>query len=164
MCEVRSRKNDQEQKKEKKKKVQWSAAKRNRLFEIDCDEPHPAPNEKTQPIQWTERPTGALVAVNSLWPTFATLGQAVFVFGTHLHGRSRLQSGSESTSHRSTSTRIPSTGACTIDFLWTGNTVPSYYCPIEHAGYCTLSSTAATACFIQCSHLDCSHLHNFPTY
>jgi hypothetical protein len=24
--------------------------------------------EKTQPIQWTERPTGALVAVNSLWP------------------------------------------------------------------------------------------------
>ncbi len=27
------------------------------------------PNEKTQPIQWTERPTGALVAVNSLWPT-----------------------------------------------------------------------------------------------
>jgi len=34
--------------------------------EIDCDEPHPAPNEKTQPIQWTERPTGALVAVNSL--------------------------------------------------------------------------------------------------
>jgi len=36
--------------------------------EIDYDEPHPAPNEKTQPIQWTERPTGALVAVNSLWP------------------------------------------------------------------------------------------------
>jgi len=36
--------------------------------EIDCDEPHPMPNEKTQPIQWTERPTGALVAVNSLWP------------------------------------------------------------------------------------------------
>jgi hypothetical protein len=36
---------------------------------MDCREPHPAPNEKTQPIQWTERPTGALVAVNSLWPT-----------------------------------------------------------------------------------------------
>jgi hypothetical protein len=35
---------------------------------MDCHEPHPAPNEKTQPIQWTERPTGALVAVNSLWP------------------------------------------------------------------------------------------------
>jgi hypothetical protein len=40
--------------------------------EIDCDEPHPVPNEKTQPIQWTERPTGALVAVNSLWPTYGT--------------------------------------------------------------------------------------------
>jgi len=37
--------------------------------EIDSDEPDSTPNEKTQPIQWTERPTGALVAVNSLWPT-----------------------------------------------------------------------------------------------
>jgi hypothetical protein len=35
---------------------------------MDCHEPHPAPNEKTQPIQWTERPTGALVGANSLWP------------------------------------------------------------------------------------------------
>ncbi len=35
---------------------------------MDCHEPHLAPNEKTQPIQWTKRPTGALVAVNSLWP------------------------------------------------------------------------------------------------
>ncbi len=60
MCEVRFRKNDQEQKKEKKK---YSGQQQK---EIDCDEPHPAPNEKTQPIQWTERPTGALVAVNSL--------------------------------------------------------------------------------------------------
>jgi len=25
-------------------------------------------NEKMQPIQWTERPTGALVAAGSLWP------------------------------------------------------------------------------------------------
>jgi hypothetical protein len=50
-------------KNKKKEKVQWSVVKK-----IDCDEPHPAPNEKTQPIQWTERPTGALVAVNSLWP------------------------------------------------------------------------------------------------
>jgi hypothetical protein len=39
--------------------------------EIDCDEPHPASNEKMQPIQWTERPTGALVVVNSLWPNWA---------------------------------------------------------------------------------------------
>jgi hypothetical protein len=60
MCEVRSRKNGQEPKKKK-----YSGQQRK---EIDCDEPHPAPNEKTQPIQWTERPTGALVAVNSLWP------------------------------------------------------------------------------------------------
>jgi len=35
----------------------------------DYDEPHVAPNEKMQPIQWTERPTGALVAAGSLWPT-----------------------------------------------------------------------------------------------
>jgi len=38
---------------------------------MDCHEPHPAPNENTQPIQWTERPTGALVGANSLWPTDA---------------------------------------------------------------------------------------------
>jgi len=25
-------------------------------------------NENTQPIQWTEWPTGALVAADSLWP------------------------------------------------------------------------------------------------
>ncbi len=53
-------KNEQEP---KKKKYNGQQQK-----EMDCHEPHPAPNEKTQPIQWTERPTGALVAVNSLWP------------------------------------------------------------------------------------------------
>ncbi len=36
--------------------------------EIDCDEPHAMPNEKTQPIQWTDWPTNALVAIGSLWP------------------------------------------------------------------------------------------------
>jgi hypothetical protein len=36
--------------------------------EMDRDKPHLTPNEKTQPIQWTERPTGALVAAGSLWP------------------------------------------------------------------------------------------------
>jgi hypothetical protein len=37
--------------------------------EMDCDEPHLALNEETQPIQWTKRPTGALAAVlGSLWP------------------------------------------------------------------------------------------------
>jgi len=35
---------------------------------MDCDEPHLAPNEKTPPIQWTERPAGALVTAGSLWP------------------------------------------------------------------------------------------------
>jgi len=52
-------------KNKKKRKKKYSGQQQK---EIDCDEPHPVPNEKTQPIQWTERPTGALVAVNSLWP------------------------------------------------------------------------------------------------
>jgi hypothetical protein len=55
-------------KKRKRKKYSGQQQK-----EIDYDEPHPAPNEKTQPIQWTERPTGALVAVNSLWPLMCFL-------------------------------------------------------------------------------------------
>jgi hypothetical protein len=33
---------------------------------MDYDEPHMAPNEKMHPIQWIERPTGALVAAGSL--------------------------------------------------------------------------------------------------
>jgi len=61
MCEVRSRKNGQERKRKKKYSGQQQK-------EMDCDEPHPAPNEKTQGIQWTEQPTGALVAAGSLWP------------------------------------------------------------------------------------------------
>jgi hypothetical protein len=32
---------------------------------MDCDEPHLMSNEKTQPIQWIERPTGALVDAGS---------------------------------------------------------------------------------------------------
>jgi len=55
--------------KNKKKRKKYSGQQQK---EIDCDEPHPVPNEKTQPIQWTERPTGALVAVNSLWPLPST--------------------------------------------------------------------------------------------
>ncbi len=35
---------------------------------MDCDEPHSTPNEKMQPIQWTERPTAALVVAGSFWP------------------------------------------------------------------------------------------------
>jgi hypothetical protein len=34
---------------------------------MDCDEPHLAPNEKTQPIQWTKWPINASVDVGSLW-------------------------------------------------------------------------------------------------
>jgi hypothetical protein len=68
MCEVRSKKNSQEQKKQRKKKYSGQQQK-----EINYDEPHPAPNEKTQPIQWTERPTGALVVVNSLWLIFCAM-------------------------------------------------------------------------------------------
>ncbi len=50
---------------------------------MDRDEPHLAPNEKMQPIQWVERPTGALVAASSLWPSLAWLGrlQLVKLFG-----------------------------------------------------------------------------------
>jgi hypothetical protein len=55
MCEVRSR-----EKRARKKKEKYSGQQQK---EIDCDEPHPVPNEKTQLIQWTERPTGALVAL-----------------------------------------------------------------------------------------------------
>jgi hypothetical protein len=46
---------------------------------MDYHEPHPAPNEKTQPIQWTERPTGALVGANSLWPLIWTLNLVVYL-------------------------------------------------------------------------------------
>jgi hypothetical protein len=60
MCEVRSR-----EKRAGTKKKKYNGQQQE---EMDCHEPHPASNEKTQPIQWTERPTGALVAVNSLWP------------------------------------------------------------------------------------------------
>jgi len=34
--------------------------------EMECDEPHLMSNEKTQPIQWTKRPIGALVVASSL--------------------------------------------------------------------------------------------------
>jgi hypothetical protein len=37
---------------------------------MDSDKPHLAPNEKMHPIQWTEGPTGALVAAGSLCPMY----------------------------------------------------------------------------------------------
>jgi hypothetical protein len=36
---------------------------------MDCDALHLVLNEKTQPIQWTEWQTGALVAAGLLWPS-----------------------------------------------------------------------------------------------
>ncbi len=59
MCEVRFMgKMTNQQKKQKYNGQQQK--------EMDCDEPHLAPNEKTQPIQWTKHPTIALVVVGSL--------------------------------------------------------------------------------------------------
>jgi hypothetical protein len=60
MCEVRSR---EKRPRTKKKKYNGQQQK-----EMDCHEPHPVPNENMQGIQWTERPTGALVAAGPLWP------------------------------------------------------------------------------------------------
>jgi len=50
--------------KNKKKTKRYSGQQQK---EMDCDEPHLAPNEKLHPIQWTEWPTGALVSAGSLW-------------------------------------------------------------------------------------------------
>jgi hypothetical protein len=72
-------KNDKEP---KKKKYNGQQQK-----EMDCHEPHPAPNENMQGIQWTERPTGALVAAGSLWPNMWTLSSTLF-WRVHYNGMS----------------------------------------------------------------------------
>jgi hypothetical protein len=59
MCEVRSK--EKTTKNKPKKKLNGQQQK-----EMDYDEPHLMLNEKTQPIQWTKRPTGALVVAGSL--------------------------------------------------------------------------------------------------
>jgi len=59
-------------KNKKKRKKKYSGQQQKK---IDCDEPHSALNEKTQPIQWTKQPTGALVVVNSLWPYGSCIGR-----------------------------------------------------------------------------------------
>jgi hypothetical protein len=64
MCEVRSK----EKRPRTKKKKKYSGQQQK---EMDWDEPHPASNEKMQPIQWTERPTRAFVAAGSFWPVLA---------------------------------------------------------------------------------------------
>jgi hypothetical protein len=48
-------KNSQERKK-KTKKTKYSDQQPKQM---DCEEPQLTPNEKTQPIQWTEQGTGA---------------------------------------------------------------------------------------------------------
>jgi len=55
------------QKKTNQKKKKYNGQQQKEM-EMDCDEPHLTPNEKMQPIQWTERPTGAFVAAGSLSP------------------------------------------------------------------------------------------------
>ncbi len=62
MCEVSSR---EKTTKNKPKKRKYSGQQQK---EMDCDEPHLILNENMQPIWWIEQPTGALVAVGSLWP------------------------------------------------------------------------------------------------
>jgi hypothetical protein len=61
MCEVKSR--EKKPRTNMKKKYIGQQQK-----EMDCDEPHLTLNEKMQPIQWIERPTGASMAIGSLWP------------------------------------------------------------------------------------------------
>ncbi len=65
MCEVRYRGKTVKNKKKKKEKPKYSGQQQK---EMDSDEPHLQPDEKTQLILWTERPTGALVGAGSLWP------------------------------------------------------------------------------------------------
>jgi hypothetical protein len=49
--------------KKKKKKTKYNGQQQK---EMDYDEPHLTPNEKTQPIKWIERLVGALVTIGSL--------------------------------------------------------------------------------------------------
>ncbi len=81
MCQVRSMGKTIAKQKNKNKKIQWSRTKKK-----DCDKSHLAPNEKTQPIQWTERPTGALVAVGSLWPWVQGLVSKYLITRNNING------------------------------------------------------------------------------
>jgi len=58
MCEIKSKEKKQP-KTNPPKKVQWLVVKING--------PHLTSNEKMQPIQCTEQPIGALVAISSFW-------------------------------------------------------------------------------------------------
>ncbi len=60
MCELRSK---EKTIKEKPKKKKYNGQQQK---EMDSNEPQLMSNEKTQPIQWIERPTCALVVAGSL--------------------------------------------------------------------------------------------------
>ncbi len=61
MCEVRSK----EKRPRTKRKKSTVVSSKKKWTEMN---PIRRQNEKMQPIHWTERPTGALVAAGSLWP------------------------------------------------------------------------------------------------
>jgi len=62
-------------------KMTKNQKKKKKRYSGQHDEPHLVPNEKTQPLQWTERPTGALVAAGSLCPTTSTAGTVALAIG-----------------------------------------------------------------------------------
>ncbi len=64
MCEVRFR---EKRPRTKKKSTVISSKKK-------WTEMNPIRRRMKKPIQWTERPTGALVAAGSLWPRWTTSG------------------------------------------------------------------------------------------
>ncbi len=80
MCQVRSMGKTIAKQKKKKSTVVKNQKKK------DCDKSHLAPNEKTQPIQWTERPTSALVAVGSLWPWVQGLVNKYLITRNNING------------------------------------------------------------------------------
>jgi len=82
MCEVRSR--------EKRAGTQKKKYNGQQQKEMDCHEPHPGFMTKKS----TERPTGALVAVNSLWPldtsNTSILGPGMRSSTCHVHWQDPL--------------------------------------------------------------------------
>jgi hypothetical protein len=66
MCEVRS--------KEKRAGTKKKTYNGQQQKEMDCHEPHPAPNEKTQPIQCSAKSglPGARLILGSFNPTYCT--------------------------------------------------------------------------------------------
>ncbi len=74
---VRSGPETKNNKKKTKKKRKYSDQQRKVM---DFDEPHLTPNEKTQPIQWTEQPTGAKWCIGGRWRKGLTLVPGINIF------------------------------------------------------------------------------------